>query len=119
MADSERSLRAGRPAGLATILNMLITLPFWLSRLPLIRDRIFQPKLMLRADPCLHVVRWGLAPDGQEMGFGSTANQTLKECQQEYREVLSHMGVTFCAPLKIEGYEFCPLPERKNRFQKV
>jgi hypothetical protein len=91
---------------------MLITLPSWFSSLPLIRNRIFRPKLMLRADPCLHVVRWGTAPDGQEWGFGSTVNQSLQECLAEYRSTLAQSGLRFMAPIEIEGTDFHPLPAK-------
>lgn len=97
---------------------MLITLPRWISSLPLIRTRIFHPKIFLRHDPCLHVVRWGLAPDGQEWGFGSTVTQNLEDCEKEYRSMLSQVGLQFMAPIEIEGTDFAPLMSKSSKVTK-
>lgn len=98
---------------------MLITLPGWFCRLPFIRDRVFWPQIILRSDPVLHVVRWGVMPDGQEWGFGSTVNQNLMECIAEYRSVLSQMGFRFVAPIQIEGTDFSPLAEKGSKVRSI
>ena len=94
---------------------MLITLPRWFCRLPFVRDRIFHPRIFLRSDPCLHVVRWGRTPDGLEWGFGSTVTQNLGDCMKEYRTMLYEMGYRFVAPVEIEGTDFAPLMQRGIR----
>lgn len=71
--------------------------------------------LILRSDPVLHIVRWGLMPDGQEWGFGSTINQSLIEAMTEYRSVLSQMGFRFVAPIQVEGTDYYPLAEKGTR----
>ena len=74
---------------------MLITLPRWFCRLPWIRERIFHPKIFLRHDPCLHVVRWGLAPDGQEWGFGLRF-PALAVQNRKYESILHESAALRC-----------------------
>lgn len=97
---------------------MLITLPSWLCVLPFVRERVFHPKIFLRSDPVLHVVRWGLSPDGMEWGFGSTVTQNLEDCKKEYWNVLSGVGIRFVAPIEVEGSEFAPLMPKSSRGTK-
>lgn len=64
------------------------------------------------------MVRWGLAPDGQEWNFGSTVTENLETAKKEYRGMLSEMGYRFVAPLEIEGTDFAPLMSRSSRVAK-
>lgn len=97
---------------------MLITLPGWFSRLPIVWSRIFHPKIFLRQDPCLHVIRWGLAPDGQEWAFGSTVTEDLEKAKKEYRVMLRESGIRFVAPIEIEGTDFAPLMPKSAKVTK-
>ena len=91
----------------------LISLPRWISRLPWIRDQIFQPKVILRSHAKRHVVRYGIMPDGQEWDFGSTLEKNLEQMKKEYSRTLRSLGCRVVGYCEIDGTDFSPLPEKK------
>ena len=93
----------------------MIILYSWISRLPLIRSRIYHPVIYLRGDALTEVRRYGVMPDGVEADLGSTVDRTLAWSKEMYLFKLNaglHGPVPrFLAPIRVEGTDFAPLPK--------
>lgn len=109
----------------------MITIPHWIARLPIIRDKVFWPKITLRAHLTHFVVRYGMMPDGEEYPLGATVVYGLDHAREKYRGWLKAWPLPpiadrvtiamyrsgmlgkplrYCAPIQVEGTDFQPFP---------
>ena len=83
----------------------------FLTNLPGIRERCYQPRMELHAHPSRHIVRYGRMPDGQWFDYGSTIERNLDQAREHYYQDLRFSyRVKWMTPLTVQGDEFAPLP---------
>ena len=89
----------------------MIILPRFIASLPVIRDKIYHPKIILRGDEYTGSSRYGVMPGGHERDYGSTVDWNLDQAKERYfYDLWIEYRIDCCAPVQVEGSDFSPLP---------